>query len=90
MNPAQRLLLDVRIAEERMTELEPHGEDLSSLLPVRVDRVWTMNDAGVVGPWHWRDAVPWHEAVAYRIEDALGNPVELDDYDGDDFEAASE
>ncbi len=70
-----------------MTELDPHGQEpcdgLTSDIPDRVERITVMDDAGVVSRWHWRDCVPWHDAVAYRMEDGYGVPVMPRDFDGD-------
>lgn len=90
MTPAARVHLDRRIAEERFTEIQPHGQapewmNLYDFVP----HAWTMNIAGdVSASWAHLDEVRWSEVAAVRIEDQWGNPLdpatdEEDDFDGD-------
>jgi hypothetical protein len=90
MNRAE---LERRIADERMTELEPHGEqphwadEFQSWQPL----VWTMDAAGSVSPsWVLLDEVEWYEVVAIRMETPGGIDIDvialMSDDDDWDFE----
>lgn len=85
MTPAARVHLDRRIAEERMLELDRHGEQPTEIVD-DVGRACTafaitMDAAGVVSRRVPLDEVQWHIAVAYQLETVLGAPIDPDELD---------
>lgn len=82
MTPTQRVHLDRRIAEERMLELDRHGEQPDDLDGVSSTIfVIGMDAAGKVGRRAPLDEVQWHTLAAYRLETVLGMPVAIEDLD---------
>jgi hypothetical protein len=85
MTPAARVHLDRRIAEERMLELDRHGEQPTEIVD-DVGRACTafaitMDAAGVVSRRVPLDEVQWHTAAAFRLETVLGVPIDPDELD---------
>jgi hypothetical protein len=78
MTPAARVHLDRRIAEERMLELDRHGEEpddlegvSSTVFVIGMDATGKVSRAPL-------DEVQWHTLAAYRLENVHGARVELD------------
>ena len=87
MKPDQRVMLDRRIAEEGMHELDPHGSppawrnEFDGWQP----NAFTMDVTGAVSPrWVLLDEVDWTDVVAVRIERNWGAPINIDDLMRDD------
>ncbi len=82
MTPAARVHLDRRIAEERMLELDRHGEEPGDLDGVSSTIfVIGMDATGKVSRRAPLDEVQWHTLAAYRLETVLGMPVGLEELD---------
>ena len=71
--------LDRRIAEERMHELQPHGQPPEWLwhLGTEQPRVWTMHlDGTLSASWQWLDTLDWRDVAAIRMEYAHGQVID--------------
>jgi hypothetical protein len=87
-SPAIRVMLDRRIAEERMIALDPpfeHPDWLWTMLGGNgVPHAFLMDATGAVSPrWKPLDEVSWTDVVAVRIEDRWGNPLDPSDFEDD-------
>jgi hypothetical protein len=87
VTPAARVHLDRRIADERMTELQPHGDppmwrhDFTGWQPM----TWTMDAAGIVSRrWVRLDEVNWRDVVAVRCEQDTGRRIDIESL-GEDY-----
>lgn len=78
------MMLDSRIAEERMIALDPPYREPDwywSLLSDHssVPHAITMDATGVVAPrWVLLDEVDWSRTVAVRVEDRWGNSIDTE------------
>lgn len=88
ITPAQRVMLDRRIAEEAMLALNPPFERpdwLYAALNLSAKPIaFVMGADGVVAPrWQLIDEVDWHRVCAVRLETSFGLPVRIETL-GDD------
>ena len=83
ITPAQRVMLDRRIAEEAMLALNPPFERpdwLCDALNLSAKPIaFVMGADGVVAPrWQLIDEVDWHRVCAVRLETSFGLPVSIE------------
>jgi|GEM_PF-2269570 len=88
IGPAARVMLDHRIAEERMVALDPPFERPDWLYSITslscMPQAFVMGASGQVARrWVLADEVDWSCAVGVRFETPWGKPIDLDDF-GDD------
>jgi hypothetical protein len=87
--PAARVVLDRRIAEERMIALQPPFEQPDWFYEIRdlgfVPNAFVMDATGEV-PRRWckADEIDWSLAVAVRFETSWGKAIDLEELDDDE------
>lgn len=84
-----RIRLESLIVQEGMIALDPPFDKPDWLWTLlggnEVPHAFLMDATGAVSAqWIWLDEVDWTGAVAFRIEDRWGNPLDPSDFNDDD------
>lgn len=86
MTPDARVHLDRRIAEERMTELQPHFEVPDGISLGDGLYAFAMDAEGRLSRRVPIDEVDWRSTTAIRLETAWGQPVDSNQIVDDDWD----